>query len=325
MSSHKVMIVAGLVLAIVAGTGLLVAKSIAAPSQTLDHKAFLPLTWRGVARADVPAPPTRTTTPVVNASPTATTPAATATATTEPPSPTPVSPSGTPTTEPPTATPTEEPAAGRIHGRYTVDGQPLEAGFGAEGLPQIELRRCSGAECVKVDNVISAEGGTFEFLNPVTLAPGEWYQVWWLNIDPLFGREWVYDWRSRRITDYQAGEDIDLGAMEIGNMLLKAPCNDCGQSLPITFKWDTRANKTDVYRWSLMHRCGDPTERVNALQSQALGHRGEYTINGVPSGFRYDERYCWFIFIEDGQKGTGSTYEQYVIQFLRTPAVAAER
>jgi hypothetical protein len=149
------------------------------------------------------------------------------------------------------------------------------------------------------------------------VAPGEWYQVWWMNIDPLIGREFLYDWRSRRVTDYQAGEEVDLGAMEIGNLLLKEPCNDCHQTLPITYKWEVRDNRTDVYRWSLIQQCGDPAQRPNAWQSQPLGHRGTFTLASPPPGFRHEVRYCWFIHIEDGQRGTGTSYEQYVTAFLR--------
>jgi uncharacterized protein YecE (DUF72 family) len=36
----------------------------------------------------------------------------------------------------------------------------------------------------------------------------------------------------------------------------------------------------------------------------------------TPPGFRFDVRYCWFIHIEDGTRGTGTSYEQYVTAFL---------
>lgn len=311
--------VVALALASAASVGLLRAAAPESPAQapTDDLKTYLPLTLRGMTRADL-VPPAAVT-PLVNPSATPTRAAATPTdePTSVPPTPTPEPATDTP--EPPTATPTEEPAKGRILGRYTVAGEPLPPGYGTEGLPQIELHRCTGAECVKVANAVSANGGTFEFLGPAPLSAGEWYQVVWLNTDPITGREWVYDWRSRRITEFTGAEEIDLGPMEIGNLLLREPCNDCHQTLPITYKWDTRDNTRDVYRWSLINQCGDPTLRVNAWQSQPLGHRDTFTLSSPPPGFRLDTRYCWFVYIEDGTRGTGTSYEQYVTAFLTPP------
>jgi len=290
--------------------------SAAPPAQDGQYRAQLPLALQGVAVGDLPLPvtPVATATAVV---PTDTNvPSPTASATVVPPTDTPELPTAPPTEVP---TPTEEVHTGRIHGAYTLNGKPLPPGYGADGLPQIELQRCLGSDCEKVARTVSQEGGTFEFVDPPALDPGAYYQVWWVNYPGLAYDAFVYRWWSRKVVEFGNGEDVDLGTMEIGDLKLKAICHDCAQTLPITFKWDARPHAGDVYRWSLFKNCGDYEDRRNAYQTQPLGHAQEYTVNVPPPGFHLDEKYCWFIHIEDGQNGTGSSYYHWRVLFMRQP------
>jgi hypothetical protein len=222
-------------------------------------------------------------------------------------------------------TPTAGAATGRIHGRYTEAGQPLPAGYGAEGLPQIELQRCLSLDCETMARGITEEGGTIEFVNPPALGSGQYYQVVWVNFtEDQSGAnpELVYRWWSRKVTtaEFGSGQDVDVGVMELHDLTLKSPCHDCLQTLPITFKWEARANPADVYRWSLFKECGHDQYRINAYRSEPLGRQTQYTVSSPPGGFDYDEKYCWFLHIDNGTNGTGTSYYAYRITFCSSPA-----
>jgi hypothetical protein len=291
------------------------------PAADAQYFALLPVTMRDASLAtggDFPRPPTSlplTREPSTTPSPTSVTPSLTPSATSEPDTATP-----SPTSVP-AETPTELPATGRIHGRYTESGQPLAAGYGDVGLPQIELHRCLSRDCVKVANTIAQEGGVAEFVNPPALGSGQYYQIVWVNDQGLGYDGHLYRWWSRKVTsaEFGAGQDVDVGVMEVANLELTNPCHDCLQTLPITFKWNPRSNAAEVYRWSLFKQCGHDEYRVNAYQTQALGHAKEYVVSSPPPEYRYDEKYCWFIHIDDGRNGSGWTYYAHRVTFCSSP------
>ncbi len=271
---------------------------------------YLPLAWRNASADDLRSAPAVTLTPTWTPAPTGT--------------PTPTSP---PTITPtPSATPTatEVLPTGRIHGLMLYDGEPMAAGFGLPLTPQIELRKRVSGEWETVANTVTEEGGTFEFVNPPPLAPGEVYQVWWRN-DPeeaISADLWVHRWWSRLIASFGDGTDVDVGVFELGDLTYVFPCHDCHRTLPITFKWNPRANKKEVYRWSLFKECGTVEARHKAYRTQSLGHAREYTLDVPPPGFMYDELYCWYIFIEDGENGTGWPYYDWRTKFLSQPPLS---
>lgn len=289
------------------------------PAADAKYFAMLPVAMRNASLApggDFPRPAT--------ALPTPNEPSTTPTPTTLSPTLTPsVPPSATsePATATPAVTPTELPATGRIHGRYTENGQPLAAGYGAESLPQVELHRCLSLDCEKVANTLVTEGGAVEFVNPPPLGPGQYYQIVWVNDPGLSYDGFLYRWWSRKVTsaEFGAGQDVDVGTMDVANLELTNPCHDCLQTLPITFKWDPRPNAAEIYRWSLFKECGHDEYRVNAYQTQALGHAKQYVVSSPPPPFKYDEKYCWFIHIDDGRNGTGSTFYAYRVTFCSSP------
>ncbi len=301
--------------------GLAVLAAAVVPSM-VHADAYLPLLLNAEFREGIPQVPTAK---VTRAVPTATAPA----------SPTAEEPAGTPTetlaatptptlevpveTATATVAPTRRPAQGRIRGRCTVDGKPLFEGYGVPPYPQIQLRRGAAGVWERVANATTDSQGYFEFLNPPALESGEVYQVWWVNEDSeesagdwtLLGRWW-----SRMIPQFGDGADVDVGVFELADLEYQSPCNDCHQTPPITYVWRPRAHQTDAYRWSLHQRCGDVGDKLNrSYRTESLGHGNSYTT-GPPPGFQFDRRYCWYIYIEDGQNGTGWPYFEWVTAYL---------
>jgi hypothetical protein len=269
--------------------------------------AYLPLLARSVARDDLPRASTAEPTITPAVSPT-TIPTASATAG---------------ATEVPTATPsptaTEHVATGQIHGRITVEGEPLWEGYGKPPFPQIQLRRRSAGEWDTVALAETDSDGRFAFVDPPALAQGEVYQVWWVNEDSedmagdyrLLGRWW-----SRLVAVFGSGEDVDVGEFELADLTYLSPCHDCHQTPPITYRWRARKHDTDVYRWSLHRRCSVFADQLNSsFRTESLGKREEYET-GPPPGFRLDETYCWYIYIEDGHNGSGWPYFEWRTAYL---------
>jgi hypothetical protein len=234
-------------------------------------------------------------------------------------------------TSEPTYTPTAtEPAVpSRIFGRITVSTRPIAEGFGVPGGPQIELRRCARTDraCVAdewevVDHTLVVEEGRFEFRNPPPLAEGERYQVWWTNdfehVDAATS-EYLGRWWSRPIEHFGPGDEVDVGVFEVADLKLREICHDCGQSLPITFKWAMRPNRAENYLWSLFRGCGSIAARYGAYRTASLGHHAQYELASTPPGFRLNEKYCWYIFIDDGRNGTGWSFDDWRVTFLTTP------
>jgi hypothetical protein len=305
-----------------------------AAAQDEDVLLYLPLGWNEVSRGDLEPPgpvpvPTRSTSQTPATQPATVTPEATV-------SPTPsatgtvlVPPSITPlATDTPTPTQVADPS--KIEGKITVDGDPLPEGYGLPFFPQIELRHCAGFaehECVGdewlvVDRAVSQAGGHFEFDNPAPLDEGDAYQVWWRNdLDGEFqGTDlFLHRWWSLPVLKVDAGDTVDVGVFEVADLKLREICHDCSQSLPIVFKWDARSNRSEVYYWSLFRGCGDVTKRHTAYRTRSLGHAAKYEMVQPPPGFRLNEKYCWYPFIDDGENGTGWPFHDWRVTFLPMP------
>lgn len=283
-----------------------------------DPRVHLPFVWRGVDRAALPPAPDAPVAPPPTAPP------ATAAATAEP--------TAVPPTEPPTAEPTALPTPtavkpmGAIRGRYIKRGQPLPPGYGGDSLPQIELRVRSGASGSwrKVANAVVGEDGAYAFEAVPPLADDQIYQVWWINDETtiLFDHECLGRWYSRSITPDRLadGQDVDLGTVELRDLELRFPENDIHYSLPHDYRWETRDEvPTENYRWTLYKTCTDAQERFppGSHRSSSLGHKGVIHISSPPQGFKMDERYCWYVTIEDNEgRGSGWSYYRYKTIFL---------
>lgn len=288
-----------------------------------DPHIFMPSVWRNVDRTELPAAAE------APAGPSATRPPAdTATPTTVPP------------TDEPTAIPTEapsptaiKPATGTIRGRYVKKGEPMPPGYGADSLPQIELklRRGGVGAWQTIANAVTVEDGAYAFVSPPALEDDQVYQVWWTNDDTiiLFDDKALGKWYSRNITPDQMadGKDVDLGTVELRDLELRFPENDIHYSLPIDYRWETRDEvPTENYRWTLYKACNDLSERFpsGSHRTPSLGHRGTINISSPPQGFRMDEVYCWYIYIEDNQgRGSGWTYFRHKTKFLSALAATS--
>jgi hypothetical protein len=278
----------------------------AAPAAQQQGEAtlYLPMTLRNADGSQTYKPPAKSPTPAPTATPTRE-----------------ASPTVMPTFTPePTPTPTQLAETGTIHGRYVVEDEPLLPGFGAPGFPQIELRLLEGTELegIKVANAIVGEDGRFEFVNPPALGGNQSYQVWWLN-DSLLGVEtWVARWFSRKIIDFGDGEDVDLGTMEIGDVRLgPSPGNDIHYSLPTTYEWHPRDSRPDeIYKWALYESCLEDDRRTGAYFTPSLGHVDTYILGGPPRGFRINEKYCWYVWIDDAEFGTGWSFYRWKTLWL---------
>ncbi len=231
----------------------------------------------------------------------------------------------TPTQKPtftpePTPTPTELAETGTIHGRYVVADEPMLPGFGAPGFPQIELRLLEGSELegIKVANAIVEEDGRFVFVNPPALRGNQVYQVWWIN-DSLLGiQDWVARWFSRKIVGFGDGTDVDLGTMELADVALgPSPGNDIHYSLPTLYEWHPRDTRPDeIYKWAVYESCDEADRRTGAYFTPSLGHVDEFELGGPPRGFRIDTKYCWYVWIEDGEFGTGWSFYRWKTLWL---------
>jgi hypothetical protein len=283
-----------------------------------DVRVFLPMAVHAVAMEALPTARVIELTPTDPATPTPT-------ETLRPPPPT-FTPLPTWTPEP-----TEPPVPSRIHGHLVFEGDPMDPGFGTVGGPQIELRTCrpeGGAPCRHPDwtvvaNTVTEDGGAFEFRSPPPLAEGGLYQVWWTNEDSETSQgdsRFVGRWWSRELDAFGPGDEVDVGTFELGDVKYTAPFHDTTFfGLPIPYKWKRRANRAETYRWSLFKGCGDAANRENAYRTEPLGYVDGYTMEAIPPGYRIGEKYCWYVFVEDGDNGTGWPFFDWRITFGPQP------
>lgn len=231
-----------------------------------------------------------------------------------------------PTTSPePSATPTSEepeptaPLQRVVHGRITAHGTPMAEGVGVFG-PQIELRRQRGGTWETVAGAVTDAGGRFRFPE-LPLVAGETYQVWWRNEPDEGGIDfWLYRWQSRDIVVEEGTTEIDVGVFDVGDLILTSPCHDCLHTLPVDFRWRARSLPRETYHWALFKSCGQPERRTDSWWSAPLGRATHYTLDVPPPGFAYDQRYCWFLVIDDGASGIGWSYYERRITFCSSPA-----
>jgi hypothetical protein len=257
-------------------------------------------------------------------------PAATATTAAETALPTdPPTAEATPTFTPP-PTPTVSMDRGRIIGRITWNDKPLAIGFGEAsipGSPLIELRMSSGVAggWSLVDNAqIIDEQGLYVFDNPPALPEGRVYQVRWRNDDPLSADLWLRYWWSREITSFGDGSEVDLGSFEVGDVVMTAPLHDSAHftsGVGIEFKWDARGHAKDIFRWAVADDCVQEVgnSRKNVWSSPPLGKKTSYTTMN-PSGFRFDQKYCWFVLVDDGEGGSGSSFYDRKVSWCSSAA-----
>lgn len=300
-----------------AGTAGMAALGASAPAAPVaigqsEYAIHLPLVMKGAARSDLfkpdpVTPPSATpepTEPLETAAPTET------------------------ATFPPTATenptPTATPAGdGRIAGRLLYDREPAFEGLGIDFGPGLYLQRCTGASCVTVDQTgVVGDEGRFAFNNPPALEPGDHYSVLWKNVelDGLFGTpDYIGRWESLPIESYAAGDVVELPDIEIDNIELLFPENDIHYTLPVEYRWTARSSAPrETYVWTLYRSCAEWDRQApgDYYRSANLGHRNTYTVAAPPPRHEILELYCWYVYVEDDERGTGWTFYRYKTMWL---------
>lgn len=221
-------------------------------------------------------------------------------------------------TEPPSATATPTPKSpGRITGKLTFDAEPAGLDLGADPGPGLVLRRCTDeSHCVIVDRtgVADSEGG-FVFEDPPPLESGSYYQVTWINEnkDAFIGFErWIGAWYDTPIRSYARGEVVDVGTIELADVVLTRPTHGTGfGGLPLTFGWTARSHEVGNYSWAICEQCCENlAQRVGAYHTQSLGRRTSYDLTDYPPGttIGIEHKYCWFIRVDAADGSHGESY-----------------
>lgn len=285
-----------------------------AAQEPMEHAVHIPLVMRDAA--ELPVAPTA---PRPTALPATETPAEPTAPATEPATPAPTA------TEipPPTETPALEPATVRV--RFTVSGEPFDAGYGVlEFGPFIELLRSPDGERGPWELVSRAEtdmDGAVTFEAPA-LAPNERYRVRFHNTRELFLDSWLLRWRSRIIAPEEIlpGETLDLGDAEVVDLKQTAPETWWYLAFPAGFRWAPRPGQPqESYRYGV-GECApaEAGEREHGYSSEGLGYVGEYRLPSLPDGFRYLERYCWYVYVDQPDGSEGWSFYHRVIHFCET-------
>jgi len=302
-------------------------------ADALEIHVYLPL---GLKVEDARALPIAAT--VVPPTPTATAPAATVVVPPVPTDPPTETATDTPT-EPPTITPSPTPSAtptlkpgGAITGRLTIDGTPASEGLGGDFGPGLVLRKCLGekeCETVARTGVLPGDSdGRYVFDGPPALERGKYYQVTWINENPV-GNEsseyagaelWIGAWYGPRITSYQPGQTVDVGTFELADVVLVAPTHGTGFSgFPIQFEWKARAREVGNYSWSICEQCCQTlSQRIGHYHTPSLGRQTRYLLQAQPPGTQIgiEHKYCWFIRIDDERGGHGEGYRIRMMWFF---------
>jgi hypothetical protein len=285
----------------------------------LPVHAYLPLALHAVRMDQLPT--AVAVSPTTSATQTSE-PTATATATIY------VPPSATPE---PSATPTEELGA-TITGLLAVDHQPLWEGTGDGIGPGLFLQRCpaAGACTLVARTAVDAEGRyTFKVAEP--LGPGEWYQVvWWNSTETVQDFElegadlYLGRWFGPRITDLDQDAVVDVPLVDLGDIELLSPTAGTGfQGFPIPFSWARWPGGAGSYRWSLCRCCQTKGQRDGSYQV-SVGGVTSFELTGLPRGFSWDERYCWYIQVDMGaERGYGESFAVRMMWFIPEAGEAA--
>lgn len=241
-------------------------------------------------------------------------------------------PTSTPTIYVP-ATLTPEPSAtatlelgATITGRLERDGEPLGEGLGDGIGPGLFLQHCPAeGDCAFVGRTAVDAEGRYTFRVGRPLAEGEAYQVvWWNASEQVQGFDlegadlWLGRWFSPRIEAIEEGETREMATVDLGDIKLVSPTHGTGfQGFPIPFTWDRWPGSGGRYRWSLCNCCQTKGQRDRSFQ-QSVGTATEFELAGLPPGFRYDERYCWYIHVDMGEDGGfGESFAVRMMWFIR--------
>ena len=65
-----------------------------------------------------------------------------------------------------------------------------------------------------------------------------------------------------------------------------------------------------------MQEC-EKEDRESSYRTESLGTDTRYELTALPPGFRYDVRYCWFVFVEREPDVRGWSFYRWRVMFER--------
>ena len=197
----------------------------------------------------------------------------------------------------------QKPASG-ISGQVTLNGSPA-------GYIPLFLEFFDGSKWTDIDSTTSGSDGRYSFTGLPSLNPGELYTVVYFNDDSTSGCLWVAG--TRDVTSYTAGSAVDLGSLDIADIVLGSPHHGAVVGLPTTFRWTPRpATPTDSYVFYLYNfEIGGP----EFVTDPELGYVSSYTLSGLPPGFSAGVEYSWEVWLYGPDGSFGVSYEYNDVTF----------
>ena len=204
-----------------------------------------------------------------------------------------------------------------LYGKVTFQGAPA-------GQVSLLLMVFSGISWFSVAHVQTASDGSYAFTGIPNLDPGQAYYVRFQN-NQYGDPDKLWTWRTRVITSYSNGDDINIGNFDLANIPLVNPIDQTVVSLPFTFQWGVRtATPSDSYELNLFDPDdGDPYFYNNP----PLGYVNHFVLGGLPTGFKVNTPYVWDVWVYGPDGGLGVSYEAYWVVFSNAGAsvTTAER
>ncbi len=190
-----------------------------------------------------------------------------------------------------------------ISGKVTIMGNP------AYGI-HLYLRFYNGASWSTLAETYTDSNGNYVFSNVPSLSPGQIYYVRFVN--ESYNDSLLCCWWTANITSYTAGNPVPAGSFDLANIELTDPAPGANVALPTTFSWIKRAaTQMDSYEVNLFN----PAAQNPYFFTNMLGYVNQYVLAGLPSGFRYNTGYGWFMAVYSPDGGYGESYYYHPIYF----------
>ncbi|MCL4489343.1 MAG: hypothetical protein M1570_14625 [Chloroflexi bacterium] len=191
-----------------------------------------------------------------------------------------------------------------LFGHVTVAGSPTA------GVP-LNLRFYNGSAWSTVMTTTTDTQGLYQFTDVPSLGSGQKYQIEYLNSNPRDSTR-LWNWTTRLLTDYTAGEGVGIGDFDLANLTLAAPVPSSDVTLPITFQWYPRAaSPNDSYIFELF----EPSSFAPDWYTAPLGYVGSYTLNALPTGFATGHLYSWTVYVAGPDGSGGAAYYSSLVTF----------
>jgi len=143
--------------------------------------------------------------------------------------------------------------------------------------------------------------GRYAFTNAPALSPGEVYFVRFLNGENLHR---VRIWETRKLTEYTAGSDVDLGFFDVQAIKQISPVPVETVNLPETFFWEMRPDTPGAsYEFELADL--NPEHEWSFLAE--AGAADHYTLETLPQNFYPGMMYYWCVWIHTLDGGRGAS------------------